>query len=120
MEENIRVVFENEDSDNLTDKRDPETWNENDLYVNLEKALKKSRNTQMVKIIQYFHFSKLEEEYRATLETECDIVRFNNFIKWDKKIKAYELLVPTSKDKYKLNPVVLERIKNLLPIIYAK
>lgn len=31
MEENIRVVFENEDSDNLTDKRDPETWNENDL-----------------------------------------------------------------------------------------
>ena len=90
------------------------------VYKNLKNALKRDLSTQLVKILQYFHFTGVEKESRDTLLKECDIVRFNNFIKWDRKIKAYMLLIPTPDNKYRLNPIILKKIEKLLPLVYAK
>ena len=82
--------------------------------------MRRNTTTHIIKILQYFHYSNVDSETRANLIYECGIVRFNNFIKWDKNVKAYELLVQSRNGMYKLNPIVMKKMQDLLPTVYAK
>jgi hypothetical protein len=94
-------------------------WGLANLRKNLITAIDKQRKTIVVKILQFLLLTCNGNDCMASKEeiiAGCDITTFPHYVQWKKDHGRYKLLVPCG-NNYKINPNVLNKIQDLLPLL---
>jgi hypothetical protein len=104
LEKIVRPVFEDKEEEYLYD-----------FYLNLEKRIEMKKGIVVTRIIK--HFKNIKTDNKENIMECCKFKQFHNYTQWGGN-NYYKLLVKVNGDVYKLNEVVLEKIKKLLVKIY--
>jgi len=88
------------------------------LYNSLRRAISRNRQTVAIKVLKFFYTSRATAHTKADIKKNCEIeTNFKHYTEWTSAHGRYCLLLETQQG-WKLNPVVVERVQELLPQIY--
>lgn len=87
------------------------------LYKNLRQAIVGNRLTVVVRILKFFYTNRVTSHSKTIIKNMCNVADFGHYTEWRERNGRYALLVEDGIN-WKLNPVAMGHIQELLPQVY--